>query len=97
MFHENDPEELRSAVREFFKRDGNGEPTPLQRECNELRLSRGRVLLDQPIVEDGPDADLHQRYRVASRLDSAIGLISDVTNRCGGDVESRDHRRGSLN
>lgn len=77
VFHENDPAELRAAVREFFDRDGNGEPTPLQRECNELRLSRGRELLNKPIIANNPVYDLYQRYRVASRLDSSIGLISD--------------------
>ena len=35
VLHENEPAELRNAVREFLERDGNGEPTPLQREYNE--------------------------------------------------------------
>ena len=49
----------------------------MQRECNELRLSRGRELLNKPIIANNPVYDLYQRYRVASRLDSSIGLISD--------------------
>ena len=82
VLHENDPAELRAAVREFFDRDGNGEPTPLQCEFSERRLSRGRALLEKPLFPNHPygydsNWDLHQRYRVASRLDSASGLISD--------------------
>ena len=77
VLYENDPEELRAAVQEFFDRDGNGDPTLLQHEFNELRLLRGRALLGKPIVADDSFADLHQRYRLASRLESAIGVISD--------------------
>ena len=77
VLHENEPAELRNAVREFLDRNADGEPKPLQREYNELRLSRGRALLEQPIVPKDAFWDTHQRYRLASRLDSAFGLISD--------------------
>lgn len=77
VLHENDPEELSAAVREFFDRNGNGEPTPLQREYNELRISRGREILSKPIRPQDGIRDQHQRYRLASQLEPAIGLISD--------------------
>lgn len=77
VLYENEPAELRATVREFLDRGGNGEPTALQREYTELRLSRGRALLEQPIVPHDAFWDMHQRYRLASQLESAVGLISD--------------------
>jgi putative glycosyltransferase (TIGR04372 family) len=77
VLHENDPEELTAAVREFFDRNGNGEPTALQREYNDLRISRGREILSKPIRPQDGIRDQHQRYRLASQLEPAIGLVSD--------------------
>jgi putative glycosyltransferase (TIGR04372 family) len=78
ILYENSPEELRAVVKEFFDRDCNGEPTPLQRECHDLWQRRGRALVENQLLRDNPEADLHNRYRVASYLASASGVISDV-------------------
>lgn len=78
VFHENDHGELRSAVREFFDRGEAWEATALQREFNELRFRNGRRLLSQnePIVNADVFTDVRQRYRLASRLDSSVGVLS---------------------
>jgi putative glycosyltransferase (TIGR04372 family) len=75
VLYENDPAELRMAVREFLDRGVGIPPTDLQREFNELRRARGREILSQPIYTDNSFLDHHQRYRLASRLDSALGNI----------------------
>jgi putative glycosyltransferase (TIGR04372 family) len=77
VLYENDAEELKAAVKEFFDRDGNVEPTPLQREYNELRISRGREILSKPIRPQDGIRDQQQRYRLASQFEPAIGLISE--------------------
>jgi putative glycosyltransferase (TIGR04372 family) len=75
VYYDNDPEELRAVVKEFFDRDDNWEPTPLQRQFNELRVCSGRKLLSGPITSGDAVYDIHQRYRFAARLDSAAGVV----------------------
>lgn len=78
-FHENDSDELREVVRESFNRGAGWQPTSLQTEFNELRFRNSRRLLSETeAVIQRPDwfADIHQRYRLASRVDSSLGMLS---------------------
>jgi hypothetical protein len=63
------------VVKEFFDRGEGWQPIPLQRELNELRLQSGRKLLDTTIIPGNDFANAADRYRLASRLDSAIGVL----------------------
>lgn len=90
VFYENDLEELRAVVKEFFDRGDNWEPTPLQRQFNELRVCFGRKLISEPILSNDDFSDMNQRYRFASRLDSATGVISDDYLRKNWDRDARD-------
>jgi putative glycosyltransferase (TIGR04372 family) len=85
VFYENTPDELRAVVAEFFDRGDNWEPTSLQRQFNDLRAHRGRELLSETIYS-ADDVQLYyrrnvvaydvmNRYRIASRLDSAVGML----------------------
>lgn len=91
VLYENDREELKAAVREFFDRNGNGEPTPLQREYNELRISRGREIISNPIRPQDGIKDQQQRYRLAAQLESAIGLISEDYLHKNWNRDARNH------
>jgi putative glycosyltransferase (TIGR04372 family) len=85
VFHENTPEELRAVVKEYFDRRDDWEPTLLQRQFNEARIQRGRELLSNRIYtaddvqlyyrKNVVDYDLFERYRLASRLESAVGML----------------------
>lgn len=73
---ENTPEELREAVVELM--DGlerPATPTPLQAEANRLRIEQGRLMISQVLFGNHYD-DMHNRYRMASRLESAAGSLS---------------------
>ncbi len=76
VLYENDAEELKTAIKEFFDRDDNWQPTPLQRQFNELRVREARRLISDcgPIISD-VFYDTHIRYQLASRLDSAVGTL----------------------
>lgn len=76
VLHENDPEELKTVVKEFFDRGDDWQPTPLQRQFNELRIREGRKLISTrpPYVPD-PFYDVHLRYQLASHMDSAVGTL----------------------
>ena len=78
VLYENSPEELRATVQEFFDRNGNKEPTPLQRECYELWQMRGRALVEKQLIKGNSVWDLHHRYRVACDLTTSVGVISDA-------------------
>jgi len=88
---ENDPEELRQVVREYLDRDGNTEPTLLQRECYELQQLRGMTMIQEPIIKDNPYNDLHNRYRIACRLVSSGVMISDAYLRQNWECDARVH------
>ena len=74
--HENTPEELRDAVVEFMDAiERPVAPTLLQAEANRLRVVRGRLMLERALFSNHYN-DMHNRYRIASRLDSALGSLS---------------------
>lgn len=85
LFHENTPDELREIVKEFFDRGDRWTPTPLQRLFNETRIRQGREILSNRLFyadnvqsyyqKNAADYDLVERYRLASRLDSAVGML----------------------
>ncbi|MBI2789651.1 MAG: TIGR04372 family glycosyltransferase [Elusimicrobia bacterium] len=76
---ENSPEELREAVVEFMRNldDGIDAPTPLQAEANRIRIEHGRQLLSRVLFADHY-VDMHNRYRLASRLESSAGSLSQT-------------------
>lgn len=59
---------------EYFERDGQS-ATDLQLAYNRTRIERGRTLISNPIIPADSFSDIHQRYRLASRLESAQGHI----------------------
>lgn len=75
--HENTPEELREAVVETLDLlEGRGRPlSPLQEEVNRVRVEQGRKILERVLFPNHYD-DMHNRYRMASRLESALGSLS---------------------
>lgn len=85
VFYENTPDELRAVVKEFFDRSENLTASPLQNEFDELRLSRGKEILADVMFtaddvcsyyhKDIVNFDMTERYRLASRLDSAVGML----------------------
>lgn len=75
VLHENSPQELETAIREYFDCDGNFGITPLQSQFNELRLRNGKKLITESYISE-PEWDMEHRYRIASRLDSVAGVIS---------------------
>lgn len=85
LFYENTPEELREVVKEFFDRGDSWEPTPLQCLFNETRIRQGKQILSKRLFDadnvqsyyqkNASDYDLVERYRLASRLDSAVGML----------------------
>jgi len=101
VFYENTPDELRAVVREFFDRGNDWKQTQLQREFNETRILRGKELLSERLFspkdvtfnyrKNVVDYDLVERYRLTSRLESAVGNLGtefleqnwdfDVTNK----------------
>ena len=93
VMHENDAAELSALVREFFERAGNTAPTPLQQAFRELRIQRGREILSHPVRPQDGIRDQRQRYRLASRLESATGLPSDTFLRQNWDVDAREAQR----
>jgi putative glycosyltransferase (TIGR04372 family) len=78
LLYENSPEELRATVKEFFDQRGRSDPTPLQRKCHDLWQRRGKELLEMKLFRGNPADDLHNRYRMASYLVSAQGVISET-------------------
>jgi len=85
VFYENTPSELSTVVKEFFERGDDWELTPLQRQFAELRLRRGKEIISEVMFdpddiapafhEDAANYDVVERYRLASRLDSAVGTL----------------------
>lgn len=77
VLYENEPEEIREAVAEYFEQDGSSEPTPVQREFNDLWRDRWRAIVGCPIRPQDGNMDMFNRYRIAARLVGSAGLISN--------------------
>lgn len=85
VFHENSPDELRAVVKEFFDRGEECEHSEIQMQFDEARRLRGKEIIGgrmffpenvQPYYRRNvADYDLLERYRLASRLDSAVGCV----------------------
>jgi len=73
-FFENDSQELKAVVREFFERGDNWERSQLQRQFDELRVCNGKKLISESVISNDV-FETNQRYRLASRLDSAVGVL----------------------
>jgi len=73
-FFENYPQELKEVVREFFEREDNFDHNRLQHQFDELRVRNGRRLISESVIS-GDIFETHQRYRLASRLDSTLGIL----------------------
>lgn len=85
VYYENTPDELTAVVTEFFDRGDSWEPTAMQQKFNETRVLRGRELLSETMFSH-EDVQLYfrknviaydvmNRYRLASRLESALGTL----------------------
>ena len=93
VLYENSAEELTTVVREFLGRGVGWEPSSLQLQFNECRVLSGRNILSGPIFS-GDDrqqrdvvpfnftseefVDLLHRYYLASKLDSAVGVVGEA-------------------
>ncbi|MEI6070379.1 MAG: TIGR04372 family glycosyltransferase [Verrucomicrobiae bacterium] len=85
IFYENSPEELREVVVEFLDRTSGWAASALQIEFSRTRIERGKELLSQIIYHEDDvqhyykknvtDYDLVERYRLASRLEAAVGVL----------------------
>ena len=85
LFLENTPDELKAVVREFFDRAENSTRSSLQMQFDDARIRRGIEIIGKQMFfadDVAPyyrkkvvDYDLVERYRLASRLDSAVGMI----------------------
>lgn len=76
---ENSPDEIRDCVVEFMEGLENGRtaPTPLQRQASRLRVELGRRIIGSSLFKPHSD-DMHNRYRMASRLESSRGCLSQA-------------------
>lgn len=74
--YENSPDELKNTVIDFFERQENPEIDELQNCLNDLRKIQGKSMIDQVLIPGDFYSDIHTRYRLASRLNSASGVIS---------------------
>lgn len=85
VFHENSPDELRSVVAEFFSRGDSFQRSDLQVQFDGIRIKRGKEIVSERMFysedvqlnfrKNVVDYDLLERYRIASRLDSAVGCM----------------------
>lgn len=75
VLHENSPEEIRTAVREFLGYGGQGERTEVQRQFDEIRLRNGKKLITESFISEA-EWDMEHRYRLASRLDAPAGVLN---------------------
>jgi putative glycosyltransferase (TIGR04372 family) len=77
VYEENSAEELKDVVREYFNRDSNWRPSANQIRMNNARIEGGYKLFGEEMISNDPWADVMNRYRLASRLEAASGVISD--------------------
>jgi putative glycosyltransferase (TIGR04372 family) len=85
VFHENSPDELKAVVVEFFNRGDSFGRSELQTQFDDARIKRGREIVNERMFlpedvqlyyrKNIADYDLLERYRLASRLESAIGCL----------------------
>ena len=85
VFHENSPDELKAVVVEFFNRGDNFGHSELQTQFDDWRIKRGRDIVSERMFlpedvqlyyrKNITDYDLLERYRLASRLESAVGCM----------------------
>ena len=76
VLQENEREELTACVQEYFDRAEEWRPTALQQRFDEVRLQEGKKLVSTMFLSPDPFWDNRERYRFASRLDSAVGVLS---------------------
>lgn len=76
-FEENSAEELKYVLMEFFNRDSNWSPSSNQIRMNNVRIDGGYKVFGEEMISNDPWADVMNRYRFASRLEAASGVISD--------------------
>ena len=78
ILFENDSEEIKTLVQEFLGRSDDWQPTSIQRKFSKYRAREGRIFIRdcEPMWEDN-FFETFVRYQLASRLDSAIGVLGD--------------------
>ncbi len=88
---ENSPEELRDVVLEFMEGlDGHPQPlTDLQQEANRERIEGGRKMLENVLFGNHYD-DMHNRYRMASRIESSQGALGRNYLAANWEINSRN-------
>jgi len=77
VYKENSPEELRDVVKEYFNRDSNWSPSASQLKMNHARINGGYRLFGEVMDTSDQRGDVMNRYRLASRLEAARGVISE--------------------
>ena len=77
VFEENSAEELKDVLKEYFNRDSNWSPSPNQIRMNNARVDGGYKVFGEEMISNDSWADVMNRYRFASRLEAASGVISD--------------------
>ena len=77
IFYENSPEEIHAAVVEFLNRDNAWKPSDAQLAFNKLRWKVAAGKLEKPVGPERTIDDVHARYRLATRLSTARGVLGD--------------------
>jgi len=77
VFYENGPEEIRAAVVEFLNRPDDWKPSEAQLAFNDLRWKVALGKLENPVGDARKIDDVHARYRLATRLSTARGVLGD--------------------
>ena len=75
-FHENAPRELKEVVVQYFERGSKWVPNENQVKFKKIRNEGGRMLLSKEMILNDVWADMMTRYRLASRLESAAGVLA---------------------
>lgn len=76
-FYENSPEELLAVVKEYFDRGSDWTPAEKQMAFDQLRQAKAREVLSKPLTQETTQDDIAGRYRLATRLLGARGMLSE--------------------
>ncbi|WP_157050723.1 TIGR04372 family glycosyltransferase [Herbaspirillum rhizosphaerae] len=75
VFYENTPQELRQIVIEFFDQGADWTPNDAQLAFNATRWAAAVKKLETPMGSERQIDDVHARYRLATRLSTAQGVL----------------------
>jgi putative glycosyltransferase (TIGR04372 family) len=92
VYHENSEDEICALVEEYYGSTRDRELSVLQREFESRRIEAVYRVLEGPTVWPKA-ADVHNKFRFASRLEGCKGTIADGFLRANWDVSSQNGSR----